>query len=289
MLEGFPMQRTVLVFISMAFIAILAGTTALAQAPIYTTVSTPTPTRTPTATPTAVGTPAATRTGTPTAVATAIAPAATPTPQPAAAVTWEQVRAKFANLTLAQVQAMGYVVEPVCVDLRELPLPARQQLGVAHLPETSAMGFHAVRTTLFDDQLDPLNPEDVLLLDVNGDGVLDVVGVEYEAVATTPNPVVLDQRMTLIPGHPGMEFPHYVLHVWFVPNPAGQFADFNPALRCPAAPTPAAPPPVPGVVRLPATGSGGSVQSAALPIILIVPAGLLLIVVVSRSLRRRMP
>jgi hypothetical protein len=52
--------------------------------------------------------------------------------------------------------------------------------------------------------------------------------------------------MTLLPGgHPGMEFDHYILHAWFIDNPNGQFADFNPNVSCPA---PAA---------APATGTGG--------------------------------
>lgn len=76
-----------------------------------------------------------------------------------------------------------------------------------------------------------------------------MVGVEYEAAQDTADPTVLGQPMTLLPeGHPGMEFPDYVLHMWFVDNPAGTFADFNPALTCPA---PALPP----------TGSAGLLSS----------------------------
>lgn len=137
----------------------------------------------------------------------------------------DDVEAKFGDLTRAEIEAMGYVVDPVCVDASELPPPLLDQLGI---PSTAAMGFHAVNEGLFDDQVSALEPE-VILLGPND----EVWGVEYEAVAETENPVVLGQQMHLLEGgHPGMEFDHYALHVWLVDNPAGQFADFNPKLAC---------------------------------------------------------
>lgn len=168
-------------------------------------------------------------------------PTATPTVEPTAtppAVTLADIEAQFGDLTRAEIEALGYVVQPVCVDASELPPPIQQALN---LTPTAAMGFHAVNEDLFDDTVDPLEPENILL------GPNDEVwGVEYEATADTEDPTVLGQQMTLLPGgHPGMEFDHYAIHVWFIDNPAGQFADFNLSVSCPAA------------QALPPTGSGG--------------------------------
>ena len=140
--------------------------------------------------------------------------------------TVDDVKEKFADLTRAEIEAMGYVVDAVCV---EAP--------------PGAMGFHAVNESLFDTAVDALEPE-VILLGPND----EVWGVEYETAAETENPVVLGQEMPLLEGgHPGMEFDHYSMHVWFVENLAGQFADFNPALTCAGElPPTGGPPPAPG-------------------------------------------
>lgn len=158
----------------------------------------------------------------------------------------EDVKAKFGQLTRTEVEAMGYVVKPpVCVDAKALPPPLLQQLGI---PATAAMGLHAVNKALFDDQVNAHEPE-VVLLGPKG----EVWGVEYEATAETKNPVVLGQPMRLLEGgHLGMEFDHYALHVWFVDNPAGTFADFNPALTC----APAALPTTGGALAAPEFNGG---------------------------------
>src|SRR3989337_250747 len=74
--------------------------------------------------------------------------------------TLEDVEAEFGDLTRAEIEALGYVVDPVCVDASELPPPVQEQLG---LTATAAMGFHAVNEGLFDDTVDPLEPEIGLL------------------------------------------------------------------------------------------------------------------------------
>jgi hypothetical protein len=121
---------------------------------------------------------------------------------------------------------------------------------------TGAMGIHAVNSALVQDPaIDPLHPEIMLYLP-NGDGKLDLVGVEYFRVALantesgampwlpqTPPPlgfadsapVVLGYQLDgPMPGHnPTMPW-HYDLHVWlWADNPAGVFAQFNPNLSCP--------------------------------------------------------
>jgi hypothetical protein len=122
---------------------------------------------------------------------------------------------------------MGYVVEPVCVDASQLPPELREQFG---FPDSAAMGFHAVREDLVDDQVNALEPEAIML------GPDDEVwGVEYETLPETEDLMLFGQPFTFLEGgHAGMEYDHYILHLWFVDNPAGQFADFNPALACPA-------------------------------------------------------
>ena len=113
---------------------------------------------------------------------------------------------------------------------------------------TGAMGIHAVNGALIGPAsagLDALQPE-ILLYLPKANGELELVGIEYFAVAADQTPdaegnfddsdrpsvlgVPLDGPM---PGHaPGMPV-HYDLHVWFwEDNPAGMFAPFNPALSC---------------------------------------------------------
>jgi hypothetical protein len=157
-------------------------------------------------------------------------------------VTLEDVKAEFGDLTRSEIEAMGYVFDNECVDASELPPPVLEALGAS---PTDGMGFHAGNEALFDDIVDPLEPE-VIVLDADD----NVIAVEYETSIDTEDPTVLGQEMTLLPGgHPGMEFDHYILHAWFIDNPNGQFADFNPDVSCPA---PAA---------APATGTGGYLTS----------------------------
>jgi hypothetical protein len=120
---------------------------------------------------------------------------------------------------------------------------------------TGAMGIHAVNGALIGDGVvDPLRPE-ILLYLPKANGELELVGVEYFAIALantetgpapwfgaeppplgffTPSPSVLGRTFDgPMPGHnPTMPW-HYDLHVWlWADNPAGLFAPFNPALTC---------------------------------------------------------
>ena len=122
------------------------------------------------------------------------------------------------------------------------------------------MGVHAVNPALVIDQtIDPLRPEALLYLPKHGGG-FRLVGVEYvqavlvrhkvtgvvspwfaptpwptaEYDVVTPRPTVFGQAFDgPMPGHePGMPW-HFDLHVWaWAPNPAGDFAQFNPRLGC---------------------------------------------------------
>ena len=124
-------------------------------------------------------------------------------------------------------------------------------------PGLGAMGVHSANLDLAGDlEIDPLRPEVLLYLPKEGGG-FRLVGVEYFAAALVltpsgpapwfdasappypffnPAPSVFGQVFEgPMPGHwPGMPW-HYDKHVWaWAPNPAGDFAQFNPVLSCPA-------------------------------------------------------
>jgi hypothetical protein len=115
-----------------------------------------------------------------------------------------QLRQQYEGLTPQQVEAQGYVAEGPCV-------PSPQGPG--------AMGTHALNQELLQAQfpegeMDPANPP-VLLLDENS----NVIGLEWEAKDVGQGPMKLfGQTIELQPGHPGVEEPHYMLHIYFKPD-----------------------------------------------------------------------
>ncbi len=109
------------------------------------------------------------------------------------------------------------------------------------LPSGEAMGVHFIKPALLDTTLDVRQPE-VLLYEprANGKG-FRLVGVEYlqvdsdQDLSTSDGTIFLGQPLVgPMPGHgPGMPI-HQELHVWvWRHNPAGMFAEFNAAVRCP--------------------------------------------------------
>ena len=148
-------------------------------------------------------------------LATGVA-AQTPGPQ----VTVEQVRAKFADMDIGTVRALGYAVTSECV-----VSPA----GGA------VMGYHAYKPGSLDNKLDPLDPEILLLLPKGNS--LRVVGVEWEATGDGPF-TLLGQTLHRSEGHPGMWFPHHALHLFFEPNV--HFAEFSAQLTGRCTPLPVA-------------------------------------------------
>jgi hypothetical protein len=115
-----------------------------------------------------------------------------------------QLRQQYEGLTPQQIEAKGYVAEGPCV-------PSPQGAG--------AMGTHALNQELLQAQfpkgeMDPANPP-VLLLDENS----NVIGLEWEAKDVGQGPMKLfGQTIELQPGHPGVEEPHYMLHIYFKPD-----------------------------------------------------------------------
>ena len=112
-----------------------------------------------------------------------------------------QLRQQFEGLTPQQIEAEGYVAEGPCV-----PSPTG----------TGAMGIHALNQELLQAQfpngeMDPANPP-VLLLDENS----NVIGLEWEAADVGQGPMkMFGQTIEIQPGHPGVEEPHYMLHIYF--------------------------------------------------------------------------
>lgn len=141
----------------------------------------------------------------------------------------EDVEAAIADLTRAEIEAMGYVVDEECITAETVGAPA----------ELGAMGFHAINEALIDDTLDPLEPE-IILLDAED----NVIAVEYATPPQDEPLSVLGQQLAFVEG-PDID----ALHLWFMDNPAGQFADFNTNASCPE------------VVSIAATGTGGYLTS----------------------------
>ncbi len=135
-----------------------------------------------------------------------------------------QLRQQFEGLTPQQIEAEGYVAEGPCV-----PSPTG----------TGAMGIHALNQELLQAQfpngeMDPENPS-VLLLDENS----NVIGLEWEAADVGQGPMkMFGQTIEIQPGHPGVEEPHYMLHIYFKPDGKVLFGTdaqsaFDPEGACP--------------------------------------------------------
>jgi len=116
--------------------------------------------------------------------------------------------------------AAGYVPASACVSV----------------PSLGTMGFHYANSAYaFDPAIDPTKPE-LLLYAYDEDGALRLVGAEWVLFILDPSnpppaPTLFGRTFDgPMPGHePGMPW-HYDLHAWlWARNPAGMFAEFNPA------------------------------------------------------------
>lgn len=150
-------------------------------------------------------------------------------------VTLEDVEAAFIDLTRAEFEAMGYFGGGLCISAETVGEPA----------ELGGHGTHAINAPLIDTTLDPLEPE-AILLDLED----NVIGLQYLTPPQEEPLTVLGQQLTYV------EMADWdSLHVWFLENPSGQFADFNPNFSCPAGTE------APEVMAAPATGTGGYTRS----------------------------
>ena len=121
---------------------------------------------------------------------------------------------------LAAAEADGYPSKlPMCI--------ADSTMG--------GMGHHFIDRKLFDDKLEIDRPE-MLIYAPSPTGKVELVAVEYavpdRAVpATEKPPRLFGQELK-----PYDQFNYWALHVWaWRRNAAGLFADWNPAVKCPAA------------------------------------------------------
>lgn len=160
--------------------------------------------------------------------------------------------AKYADLEVAL--AAGYLAPPdgMCVSAGMVGLP----------PETGAMGIHYIQPVLLGiDMETPMervtgtegtiawSTPEVLVYEPQADGTHQLVAVEYlvfEEAWTKANPsgtpVFYDAAFTHMADDPATEAdeahrfaPHYELHAWTArENPSGMFAEWNPAVTCPA-------------------------------------------------------
>jgi len=115
-----------------------------------------------------------------------------------------------------------------------------QFLGCVHEPLAGSMGIHFVNGTLAGDTtLDPAKPE-ALLYEVEPNGQLSLVGVEYivfqqawDALHNQP-PSLFGQPFMLVPSPNRFGIPaFYELHAWaWKANPTGPFKDWNPKVLC---------------------------------------------------------
>ncbi len=137
----------------------------------------------------------------------------------------EAVKQKYANYTVAQAERERYTLDSFCLDAESFGQSAKR----------GAMGFHATNEALLRGPIAADRPQ-AFMFDAEG----RVLGVEYEVMtdAVSEPPQLSGQTFTKLPPHPGVEHEHYALHVWFVDNPNGQFADFNPHVSCPLGSTP---------------------------------------------------
>ena len=135
-----------------------------------------------------------------------------------------QLRQQYEGLSLEQAKAAGYVPEGPCVP---------NDMGAG------AMGTHAINQQLLGSQfpngtMDPAQPP-VLLLDQNN----KVMGMEWEAKDVGQGPMQLfGQTIQIQPPHPGVDEPHYMLHIYFKADGKVRYGtdpktEFDPDLSCP--------------------------------------------------------
>lgn len=132
----------------------------------------------------------------------------------------EAVKQQFSSYTVERAAAEGYQRDPFCLAATDFGQSA--QLG--------AMGFHATDESRLSGPIEVSRPQ-AIMFDAEG----KALGVEYEVItdAVREAPQLFGRTFTKLPPHAGVEHEHYALHLWFIENPAGQFADFNPRVSCP--------------------------------------------------------
>lgn len=180
--------------------------------------------------------------------------------------TYEDLLVTYGDWARADVEAAGYVVDEFCIDAVSEDLPA----------ELGGMGWHAVNPEFAGDGEAHTTKPDIILLDADG----KVIGVEYEVPQVVdPPPTVASQPLVSTPPHPGMEFEHMSLHIYFVGDEEHRFGTWNSAVVCPAGSTPAA-------AMMPQTGAGQSTSGVLFGVVILGVLALFLWWFVRRRWRR---
>jgi hypothetical protein len=185
--------------------------------------------------------------------------------QPAAAATVadaeldaiKEATARFNDVNVALAE--GYMEDPhkLCVTAAMVGAPAEHGamgihyfrpdlLGIA-MPPGGGPPPEGVRVTGSDAAIDQSKPE-VLVYEPTADGGRQLVAIEYlvfrapwDAAGNTAPPSLRGTQFVSMADDPatpmdeahGFE-PHYELHWWlYRDNPSGEFAEFNPNVRCP--------------------------------------------------------
>jgi hypothetical protein len=155
-----------------------------------------------------------------------------------------RLRRAAAAAGLAALASCGASVERDVERLRGVTAPyrvldsavaagyAREVRSCLAHPSHGAMGFHHVNRALVDDRVEPDRPE-ILLYSRTAEGEYRLNGVEYIVpYSVRPResepPTVMGRRLKQ-----SDSLRLWYLHVWvWAENPAGRFADWNPAVRC---------------------------------------------------------
>jgi hypothetical protein len=131
----------------------------------------------------------------------------------------DAVKQRFSSYSIDRAQSEGFVPDSFCLASTDFGQSA--QLG--------AMGYHATDESRLRGPIEVNRPQAIMF---NADG--KPIGVEYEVTTDSVSepPQLFGQTFTKLPPHAGVEHEHYALHFWFIDNPSGQFADFNPLVSC---------------------------------------------------------
>ena len=111
---------------------------------------------------------------------------------------------------------------------------ARKVARCIEHPPQGAMGYHHENAALVDSTLELEHPE-ILVYLPTASGEYKLRGVEYIVPYSAwprsrPAPDILGRSLI-----PSDELKLWYLHVWvWEDNPAGMFASWNPAMKCPA-------------------------------------------------------
>ncbi len=97
-----------------------------------------------------------------------------------------------------------------------------------------AMGIHYGKLPAFDGSVDPANPE-VVIYEPQPDGSRKFVGVEFAIPYAVLPKTSAPPKLFGVDFIPNDVFQLWTLHVWTErANPSGLFAEWNPAVHCPA-------------------------------------------------------